>query len=267
MAALIHPTAIIEKGTEIDKDVEIGPYTVIGKDVQIGAGTKIGPHCIIEYSTLGKNNILTGAAYVGMPPQDYSYHGEHTRFVMGDNNIIRESVTLHRGSTATNLTSMGSGCMLMANSHLGHDCRVGNKVILVNCASPAGHVHIDDNALVSGLSGIHQFTHIGKLAMVAGGGMVVQDILPYVTAHGNRARPIKLNLVGMRRSGMNREQIQAVKHVYKTLFFSHMLLKDAITKLRAENLPPEATLMLDFINESKRGIARPHTLAGLDSED
>lgn len=266
-SAKIHPTAIINDGAVIAKNVEIGPYTVIGEDVQIGEGTKIGPHCIFEFCTIGKNNIFTGAAYVGMPPQDWSYHGEHTRFVMGDDNVVRENVTFHRGSTATNLTSVGNHCMFMANSHVAHDGRIGNNVILVNCSSPAGHVHIDDKATISGLSGIHQFTHIGTLAMVSGGGMVSQDILPYVTARDNPARPFRLNLVGMKRAGMTREQIAAVKHVYKTLFFEHMLLKDAMAKLRAENLPPEATLMLDFIKNSKRGIARPRALKGLESEE
>lgn len=257
MPTKIHPTAVIDPKAQIDENVEIGPFTVIGEDVQIGAGTKIGPQCIFEFCTVGKNNLFTGAAYVGMPPQDWSYKGEHTRFTMGDNNVIRENVTLHRGSHATNLTSMGNACMLMANSHLGHDCRVGNNVILVNSSAPAGHVQIGDRATISGLAGIHQFTRIGKFAMVSGGGMVNQDILPYVIAQGDRARPVTLNIVGLRRNGFTPEQIKAIKHVFKTLFFHGLLLKDAIAKLRAENLPPEAALMLDFCETSKRGIARP----------
>lgn len=257
MPTKIHPTAVIDPKAQIDENVEIGPFTVIGEDVQIGAGTKIGPQCIFEFCTVGKNNLFTGAAYVGMPPQDWSYKGEHTRFTMGDNNVIRENVTLHRGSHATNLTSMGSGCMLMANSHLGHDCRVGNNVILVNSSAPAGHVQIGDRATISGLAGIHQFTRIGKFAMVSGGGMVNQDIIPYVIAQGDRARPVTLNIVGLRRNGFTPEQIKAIKHVFKTLFFQGLLLKDAIAKLRGEKLPPEAALILDFCETSKRGIARP----------
>ena len=257
MATKIHPTAVIDPKAQLDNDVEIGPFVVVGEDVQIGAGTKVGPHCIIEFSTIGKNNLFTGAAYVGMPPQDWSYKGEHTRFTMGDGNVIRENVTLHRGSHATNLTSMGSNCMLMANSHIGHDCRLGNNVILVNSAAPAGHVHIDDRATISGLVGIHQFTRIGRFAMVSGGGMVNEDIIPYVIAQGDRARPVTLNVVGLRRNGFTKEQIKAIKHVFKTLFFRGLLLKDAIANLRAENLPPEAALILDFCEGSKRGIARP----------
>lgn len=257
MPTKIHPTAVIDPKAQIDQDVEIGPFTVIGEDVQIGAGTRIGPQCIFEFCTVGKNNLFTGAAYVGMPPQDWSYKGEHTRFTMGDSNVIRENVTLHRGSHATNLTSMGSNCMLMANSHLGHDCRVGNNVILVNSSAPAGHVQIGDRATISGLAGIHQFTRIGKFAMVSGGGMVNQDILPYVIAQGDRARPVTLNIIGLRRNGFTPEQIKAIKHVFKTLFFQGLLLKDALARLRGENLPPEAALMLDFCETSKRGIARP----------
>lgn len=256
MPTKIHPTALIDAKAQIDQDVEIGPYTVIGEDVQIGAGTRIGSHCIFEFCTVGKNNLFTGAAYVGMPPQDWSYKGEHKRFIMGDNNVIRENVTLHRGAH-TDVTTMGSNCMLMANSHLGHDCRVGNNVVMVNCASAAGHVEIGDRALISGLAGIHQFTRIGKFAMISGGGMANQDIIPYVTAQGDRARPVGLNLVGMRRNGYTREQIKAVKHVFKTLFFRGLPLKDAVAKLRADNLPAEAALILDFVEASKRGVARP----------
>ena len=264
MPTKIHPTAIIDPKAQIGENVEIGPYTVIGEDVQIGAGTKIGPHCIFEFCTVGKDNWFTGAAYVGMPPQDWSYKGEHKRFIMGDNNVIRENVTLHRGAH-TDITTMGSGCMLMANSHIGHDCRVGNNVVMVNCAAAAGHVEIGDRAIISGLAGIHQFTRIGKFSMISGGGMANQDIIPYVTAQGDRARPVALNLVGMKRNGYTREQIKAVKHVFKTLFFRGLLLKDAVSKLRAENLSPEASLILDFVEASKRGIARPRRKGELET--
>jgi UDP-N-acetylglucosamine acyltransferase len=260
----IHPTAIIHPKAELD-GVEVGPYTVIGEDTQIGAGTKIGPHCIFEFCTVGKNNQFTGAAYVGMPPQDWSYKGEHTRFTMGDGNVVRENVTLHRGTHATHLTSMGSNCMLMANSHIGHDGRVGDNVILVNAAGTAGHVQLGDRVIVSALAGVHQFTRVGKFAMISGGGMVVQDIIPYVVAQGDRARPVGLNLVGMKRNGFSREAIKAVKHVFKTLFFRGHTLADAVKKLRAENLPPEAALILDFCEASKRGIARPRRDASFET--
>jgi UDP-N-acetylglucosamine acyltransferase len=147
--------------------------------------------------------------------------------------------------------------MLMANSHLGHDCRVGNNVIMVNSAAAAGHVHIGDRALISGLVGIHQFTRIGSFAMLSGGAMANQDIIPYVIAQGDRAKPVALNLVGMKRNGIPRDSIRSIKYVFKTLFFGGLLLKDALSRLRGEKLPPEAALILDFCEGSKRGIARP----------
>ncbi len=260
----IHPTAIISEDAKIADNVEIGPYTVIGPDVEIGEGTKIGPHCIFEYCTVGKNNLFTGAAYVGMPPQDWSYKNEHKRFIMGDNNVIRENVTLHRGAHS-DVTTMGSSCMLMANSHIGHDCKVGDNVIMVNCASAAGHVEIGDKAIISGLAGIHQFTRIGKFAMISGGGMANQDIIPYVTAQGDRAKPVALNIVGLKRNGFSPDSIKAIKYVFKTLFFRNLRLEDALARLYGENLPKEAVDILDFCKNSKRGIARPRS--GISVED
>jgi len=257
MATKIHPTAVINPAARIDKDVEIGPYSVIGPEVTVGSGTYIGPHCIFEFAEIGKNNHFSGAACVGMAPQDYKYHGEPTRLTMGDSNIVREAVSLHRGSPLTGLTAIGSGCMFMSNSHVGHDCRLGDNIVMVNSAAAAGHVHIDDRALISGLVGIHQFTRIGRMAMLSGGAMANQDIIPYAIAQGDRAKPVALNVVGMKRNGISREGVKAVKHVFKTLFFRGLPLKEAVAQLRAENLPPEAALMLDFCEASKRGIARP----------
>lgn len=262
----IHPTAVINPDAKIAEGVEIGPYTVIGEDVEIGEGTKIGPHCIFEYCCVGKNNLFTGAAYVGMPPQDVSYKGERKRFIMGDNNVIRENVTLHRGAHS-DITVMGSGCMLMANSHIGHDCRVGDNVVMVNCASVAGHVEIGDRALISGLAGIHQFTRIGKFAMVSGGGMANLDIIPYVTAQGDRARPVGINIVGLKRNGFSNEVIKAIKYVFKTLFFKNLKMQEALEKLYAENLPKEAVEILDFCKKTKRGIARPRLNTTLAQQD
>ena len=187
MATKIHPTAVIHEKAQIDNDVEIGPLTVIGEDVRIGAGTKIGPHCIFEFCTVGKNNLFTGAAYVGMPPQDWSYKGEHKRFIMGDNNVIRENVTLHRGAHS-DVTTMGSNCMLMANTHLGHDCRVGNNVVMVNQATLGGHVQVGDYAILGGLVAIHQFVRIGPYAMIGGMSGVEADVIPYGMVVGDRAR-------------------------------------------------------------------------------
>ena len=261
MSTKIHPTAIIHKSAQLDKDVEIGPYAVIGENVKIGAGTSVGPHSIIEFSEIGKNNQFTGHAFIGMPPQDYSYHGELTRLIMGDSNIVREGVSLHRGTPAHGTTTIGSGCMFMCNSHIGHDCHIGSKIIMVNSAVAAGHVTIEDKAIVSGLAAIHQFTRVGSLAMLSGGSMANQDIVPYCTARGDRAKPVTLNLVGLRRNGVTPESVKSIKHVFKTLFFGGYLMKDAIARLKAERLSPEAMHMVEFCEGSKRGVARPALLA------
>ena len=266
MSTKIHTTAIIHKSAQLDKDVEIGPYTVIGENVKIGAGTSVGPHSIIEFSEIGKNNLFTGHAFIGLPPQDYSYHGEATCLVMGDSNIVREGVSLHRGTPAHGTTTIGSGCMFMCNSHIGHDCHIGSKIIMVNSAVAAGHVTIEDKAIISGLAAIHQFTRVGSLAMLSGGSMANQDIVPYCAARGDRAKPVYLNLVGLKRNGISLESIKSIKYAFKTLFFGGYLMKDAIARLKAEKLSPEAMHMVDFCEKSKRGVARPRRSASLTTE-
>lgn len=253
----IHPTAVIHPGARLDRDVEIGPYVVIGEDVRIGAGTHVGPHSVIEFSQIGKGNHFVSSAFIGTPPQDFKYHGEKTMLVMGDNNIIREGVSLHRGSAPAGLTKIGSNCMFMANSHVGHDSSVGDDVVMTNSSAASGHVKIEDGAVISGMVGIHQFVRIGTLAMISGGAMVVLDIPPYCTAQGDRAELVGLNLVGLRRAGMSRECIRSIKLAYKTLFMSGLGLKDAIGKLKSSNLHPEALRMAEFCGNSRRGITRP----------
>lgn len=262
MAVKIHPTAIIHPSAQLDTDVEIGPYVVIGEDVRIGGSTHVGPHSVIEFSTIGKGNHFTASVFIGTPPQDFKYHGEKTMLVMGDNNIIREGVSLHRGSPSTRLTKIGSGCMFMANSHIGHDGRVGDGVIMVNSAAAAGHVEIEDKAVISGMVGIHQFARIGSLAMLSAGAMATQDIPPYCTAQGDRARLVGLNKVGMRRSGISRESINSVKLTYKTLFLSGLPMKEAVARLKSMNISPEALRMVEFCEKSKRGVARPRMIRG-----
>lgn len=256
MAVKIHPTAIIHPGAVLGEGVEIGPYSVIGEDVTIGDGTKVGPHCIIEFATIGKNNNFTGASYIGTPPQDYSYVGQKTKLTMGDNNIIRENVTLHRGSPKHGETVIGSGCMFMANSHVGHDCQLGNKIIMVNSSGFSGHVEVGDCAVISGLSGFHQFTRVGRMVMVSGGSMVGKDIPPFCTVQGDRARLAGLNLVGMRRNGISRESIRDVRETYKELFLRGMRLSEAIEKLKTKNISPEARELVDFCEKGTRGIMR-----------
>ncbi|MFH1620181.1 MAG: acyl-ACP--UDP-N-acetylglucosamine O-acyltransferase [bacterium] len=266
MTAKIHPSAIINPEAKLADGVEIGPYAVIGECVEIGSGTYVGPHCVIEFSRIGRNNRFTASAFIGMPPQDWGYHGEKTMLEMGNENIIREAVSLHRGSHATALTKIGSRCMFMANSHVGHDCRIGDDVVMVNSAAAAGHVEIGDKASISGLVGMHQFIRIGIMTMLGGGSMVSQDIPPYCRAQGDRARLVGLNLVGMRRNGFSRETIKSVKDAYTTLFLSGLSLKEAVDSLKSRDIAPEAILMAEFCKKSKRGIARPRILRGKAAE-
>ncbi|HPZ09003.1 MAG TPA: acyl-ACP--UDP-N-acetylglucosamine O-acyltransferase [Candidatus Eremiobacteraeota bacterium] len=253
----IHPTAIVHPSTELDNGVEIGPYTIIGEDVKIGGNTFIGPHCIIEFSEIGKSNNITGGAFIGTTPQDLKYHGEKTRLILGDNNIIREGVSIHRGTNATGITLIGNNCMFMAYSHVGHDCRIGNGVIMANTAELAGHVEIGDNAVLSAFTGIHQFARIGTYAMIGAGAMVSMDIPPFCTAQGDRAKLVGLNLIGIKRAGMTDETIQSIKKAYKILFHSRLRLEEALGRLKSSPLSPEVQILLDFCMTSTRGIARP----------
>lgn len=254
----IHSTAIINPDAKIADSVEIGPYAVIGEEVEIEEGSYIGPHSFLEYCKIGKNNRLVAGCYIGTPPQDYKYSGEKTYVEIGNDNIIREGVTIHRGTPSGNkITKLGSGCFLMANSHIGHDCVVGDKVIMVNSSALAGHTVVENNVILSGLVGVHQFTRIGKFAMLSGGSMANQDIIPFVIAQGDRAKPAGLNLVGLKRAGFSIDKIKSIKYAFKVLFFKGLKLSDALDKLEKENISEEVNHIVKFCRESKRGIARP----------
>lgn len=254
----IHKTAIISDDCKIGDNVEIGPYTVIGPEVEIGDNNYIGPSCLIEYSKIGTGNKIIGHAFIGTPPQDYKYANEKTYVEIGDNNIIREGVSIHRGTPSGHkLTKIGSGCFFMANSHVGHDCIIGNKVIMVNSAACAGHVEVGDNAILSGLCGVHQFTRIGSFVMLSGGAMANQDIIPYVIAQGDRAKPVGLNIVGLKRAGFSVEKIKSIKYAFKVLFFGGLKLLEALDKLEKENISEEVNHIVKFCRETKRGISRP----------
>lgn len=257
MVVKIHKTAIVDKSAEIDSNVEIAPYAIIGRKVKIASGTFVGHQSYIEYAEIGRNNYFTAGAFVGTPPQDFSYKGEETKIIIGDNNIIREGVSLHRGSAKTGLTKIGNNCMFMANSHAGHDVIVGDGVILVNSTGLSGHVIVEDKAVISGLVGVHQFVRIGTMAMIGAGSMVGMDILPYCKAHGDRAKLVGLNLIGMVRNGISRENISRVKTAYKTLFMSGLRMDEAIKKLQSQNICPEVEKIIEFCQNSKRGITRP----------
>lgn len=254
--AHIHPTAIIAPDAQIDPSTQIGPYTVIGPRVTIGKNNRIGPFCLIENTVMGDDNELIAHATIGVKPQDLSYDESMQSMVrIGNGNKIRECVTIHRSTNVEVPTIVGNNCLLMANSHVAHDCCLGNNIILANCTGVAGHVQLADRVITSGCVGIHQFVRVGKLAMLSGGAMVPLDIPPYCTAQGSRARLVGLNIIGMRRSGMSRDEILAVKRAFKVLFRSGLLLKDAIAQVEAEKPLPAVQEMLDFCKNSPRGIA------------
>ncbi len=251
----LHPTAIIAPDAKIDPSTVIGPYTVIGPHVTIGKNNHIGPFCLIENTVMGDDNEVIAHATIGVKPQDLSYDDSLQSMVhIGNGNKIRECVTIHRSTQKDIPTVVGNNCLLMANSHVAHDCHLGNNIILGNSTGIAGHVHIADRVITSGMVGVHQFARIGRLAMLSGGTMAPQDIPPFCTAQGERARLVGLNVIGMRRAGMTHEEITTVSRAFKTLFRSKMLLQDAIAKVEAEHPIAAVQEILDFCKESKRGI-------------
>jgi len=255
----IHQTAIIHPKANLDSSVEIGPYAIIGEQVSIGARTKIGSHSVIDGITqVGEDCNLSPFCSIGQPPQDFKYKGEPTRVIVGNNNVFREYVTIHRGTpTGRNETVIGDHNYFMAYSHVAHDCLIGNHVIMANAAALGGHITIGDYAVLGGLVAVHQFVRIGGYAMIGGGAIVVQDVPPYLIASGNRAELHGLNLIGLKRNGFSKEEIDAIKKTYKLVFHAHRTLKEAVKESRSTwgHLPRVETF-LAFIEKSKRGICR-----------
>jgi UDP-N-acetylglucosamine acyltransferase len=210
---MIHPTAIISPGARIDEGVEIGAYSIIGDEVQIERGTSIGPHVVIEGPTrMGKNNRIHAFSSLGGAPQDKKFAGEKTRLEIGDGNTIREFCTFNRGTVQDGgVTRLGDNNWIMAYVHLAHDCQVGNNTIFANNAQLAGHVRVDDHAILGGFTVVHQFVHIGRHAITAMGSILLQDLPPYVTAAGNTAKPYGINSEGLKRRGFSAASLGALK--------------------------------------------------------
>ncbi len=222
-------------------------------------GTRVGPHVVIEgRTTLGARNHVFQFASLGAAPQDLKYAGEDTELVIGDENQIREFTTLHIGTAGGGgVTRIGNRNLFMANSHVAHDCVVGNGCILVNSSALGGHVAVEDHVICSGLTAVHQFTRIGKHAFIAGGAMVVMDVPPYCMAQGDRAELVGLNTVGLERHGFTEAQIGRIKEAYKILFRSKLQIGEALARLKAEfGGQPEIDHLIDFISQSKRGLTR-----------
>jgi len=255
----IHPTAIIAEDALLEEGVEVGPYSIIGPEVKIGKNSIIGPHTVIDnYTQIGEGCKILQFCSIGAPPQDLKFGGEKTRVVIGNFNTIREYVSIHRATTADDGTTViGDHNLLMAYVHIAHNCRLGDHVIVANSTGLAGHVHVEDYAIISPLSGVHQFCRIGAHSMIGGASAVVKDIPPYTMANGNRATLFGLNLIGLQRRGFSESAIAAIKQAYRIIFRSDLLLEEALEKAQKEVADcPEVRHFINFIQNSKRSICR-----------
>ncbi len=256
---MIDPKAIVDPQAELDEGVSVGPFSVIGKGVRIGAGSSIGSHVVIKGVTeIGRDNRIFQFASVGEDPQDMKYAGEETRLEIGDRNVIREFVTINRGTLQdSGVTRIGNDNLLMAYTHVAHDCRIGDHVIMANAASLGGHVKIDDWAILGGFTTVHQFCRIGSHAFCAMGTGTTKDIPPYLMVSGHPAKPHGINAEGLRRRGFDSTAIQRIKQGYKILYMQQLKLNQAQEALRElADESDEIQLYLDFLAQSERSIVR-----------
>ncbi len=259
MTALIHPTAVINNQAQIHPTVRVEPYAVIGGQVSIGANTVVGSHAIIDgLTTVGKDNQIFPGAAIGLEPQDLKYQGANSKVIIGDRNRIREYATINRATNEGEATVIGNDNLLMAYSHIGHNCTIENEVVIANSVAIAGHVQIESMAIISGVLGIHQFVHIGRMAMVGGMSRISRDVPPYMMVEGNPARVRSLNLVGLKRRGVKREEIQQLKQAFRLLYLQHLPLQDAIAQLDLLSDNPHIQHLQQFIQYSladhRRGL-------------
>jgi UDP-N-acetylglucosamine acyltransferase len=252
----IHPTAIVDPGAELGDDVELGPYAIVGPKVTIGARTVLAPHAIVERNALiGADCRIGSGSIVGGDPQDLKYKGEETWVEIGDGTVVREFVTVNRGTDQSYRTTVGKKCLLMAYVHLAHDCHIGDEVILANMAQLAGHITVGDRATVSGMTPVHQFVKIGTYAFIGGMSRVSKDVPPYVKASGSPMKLYGLNTVGLERRGFSRETMRELKRAYALFFGSDLNVSQALERARAELAPlPEVETLIRFVEESERGV-------------
>jgi UDP-N-acetylglucosamine acyltransferase len=256
---LIDPTAIIDSHAELASDVSIGAYSVIGADVTIDAGTVIGPHVVIKGPTsIGKKNRIYQFTSIGEDPQDKKYAFEVTRLEIGDRNTIREFTSMHRGTQQDNsVTRIGNDNLFMAYTHVAHDCIIGDHVIMANGASLAGHVHLNDHAILGGFTLVHQFTQIGQYSFAAMGSAITQDIPPFIMVGGKPTRPHGINSVGMERNGISAEDVRLIRNAYKIIYKMNLRLEDAIEQIEGlSGDSKQLSELVDFLRNVRRGILR-----------
>jgi UDP-N-acetylglucosamine acyltransferase len=251
---VIHPTAIIHPSAQVHSTTRVGPYAVIDEHVRLGPNCVVGPHVYLTgHTIIGEGNRFFGGAVVGEAPQDLKYRDAPMELRIGDLNVFREHVTIHRSSKSGEATEIGSENFLMAHSHVAHNCRVGNHVIMANGALLGGHVMVDDRAFISGNCLVHQFVHVGTLALMQGGSAISKDLPPYTVARGDNGM-CGLNTVGLRRVGLTLEERTELKKLYRVLFRQDQNLKEAIATARKRFSSPASLLLLDFVAKSSRGV-------------
>jgi UDP-N-acetylglucosamine acyltransferase len=251
----IHPTASIDPSAKIGDDVEIGAFTVVGADAVIGSGTRLRPHVVVEaYVTIGQACDVFSGAVLGGIPQDRKFKGETSFLIIGDNNIIREHVTIHRAAGAGNETRIGDNNLIMAYCHIGHNCQIGSGITMANMTGISGHVEVEDRVNFGGFVGVHQFVRIGRMAMVGGYSKVVQDVPPFMMADGRPCKVLDLNIIGLRRSGVSSTVRSGLKQAYKLLYRSQMNMSQAVETIENEvEASPERDYLLDFIRNIRFG--------------
>lgn len=256
---MIHPQAIVDSQAELAEDVEVGPWTLIGPNVKIDSGTVVGSHVVIKGPTsIGKNNKIFQFSSVGEDCQDKKYAGEPTRLEIGDDNVIREYVTIHRGTVQDQgLTVIGDDNLLMAYVHVGHDCIVGNHTVLANYSALAGHVNVGDYAILGGMTGVHQFCSVGAYSMSSISSVIVNDVPAFMMVQGNNATARGMNFEGMRRKGFDPKDIKALRQAYKTVYRNGLTVNQALVELeKCDDSGQWLQLFIDSIKASKRGIVR-----------
>jgi UDP-N-acetylglucosamine acyltransferase len=256
--ASIHSTAIVDPRAQVADTAEIGPYCIVGGEVRIGAGTRLMSHVVIDgCTTIGEGCTVFPFASLGTRTQDLKFKGGRPRVEIGNRTTIREYVTVNQATFDGGLTRVGDDCLLMACSHVAHDCLVGNRVIMANAAGLAGHVIVEDQAIIGGITGVHQFVRIGRLAIIGGCSKVVKDVPPFMMAEGNPLEVSTLNLVGLERAGIPDATVQAMKQAFRILYRQNLNTTQALERLRAE-IPeqPEIAHLLSFVEASERGITK-----------
>lgn len=251
----IHPTALVASSAQVGEDVEIGPYSVVGENAVLGAGTRLRAHVVIEpYVTLGaKCDVFSGAVLGGIP-QDRKFKGEVSYLILGDNNIVREHVTIHRATGSKKETRIGNDNLIMAYCHIGHNCTIGSNIMMSNMVGLAGHILVEDKVIFGGFVGVHQFVRVGKMAMVGGYSKVVQDIPPFMMADGRPCKVLDLNVIGLRRAGVSSKARAELKQAYKLLYRSQMNMSQAVEMVETEiESGPERDYLLDFIRQIRFG--------------